>query len=120
MSLFRAFLVAVIAVIGGYTAIVIKNHGLFSLLPTFFGDMSQLSWPGQFNLDFMFMLAFSALWLAWRNHFSGKGLALAVGGFFLGAPYLAVYLLYASSVANGDMAEVLLGKQRALALRGRA
>lgn len=69
MTAFRVLLVAMWAAIFGYTAIVVANHGM-GLLPVFFGDMAKMDWPGQFNLDFMCMLALSALWVAWRHHFS--------------------------------------------------
>ena len=117
MNGLRAYLVAVVLVIGAYTAVVIANHGI-GLLQVFFADMATMAWPGQFNLDFMAFLSFSALWLAWRHHFSPAGLALGVGGFFLGAPYLAVYLLVHIQRTGGDAAALLLGPERAAALRG--
>ena len=77
MNLFRLFLIAALGVITVYTAVVIANHGL-TLFPVFFGDMATMGWAGQFNLDFMFMLALSALWTAWRNGFSASGIPTAV------------------------------------------
>ncbi len=112
MGLFRAFLVVVFTVIVCYTAIVIDNHGT-NLFAVFFGDMAKLGWAGQFNLDFMFMLAFSAVWVAWRHAFSASGLLLAIVAFLSGSPFLCVYLLVVTTQANGDMHEVLLGKTRA-------
>ena len=56
----------------------------WNLFPDFFGDMSELTWPGQFNLDFMGFLSLAALWLAWRHEFSPMGLLLGVIGFFGG------------------------------------
>lgn len=116
MNAFRAYLVIVVLVIGAYTAVVIANHGM-GLLQVFFADMAKVAWPGQFNLDFMAFLSFSALWLAWRHRFSPAGLALGVGGFFLGAPYLAIYLLVQIRRTDGDAAALLLGPERAAALR---
>ena len=55
MTAFRAFLILVWAIIAGYTAIVISTHGP-GLLGVVFGDITTMAWPGQFNLDFMFML----------------------------------------------------------------
>lgn len=55
--------------LSSYTAVTISNHG-WNLFPVFFGDMAKVAWPGQFNLDFMYMLAISAIWAAWRNQFS--------------------------------------------------
>ena len=112
MTLFRLFLIAALGVITVYTAIVIANHGL-TLFPVFFGDMATMGWAGQFNLDFMFMLALSALWTAWRNGFSPAGLGLAVVAFFGGTPFLAIYLLYLLARPGGDLRRVLLGDARA-------
>ena len=69
MIALRAFLALVILAVGTYTGIVIANHGL-NLFPVFFGDMAELTWRGQFNLDFMCMLAFSGLSVAFRHRFS--------------------------------------------------
>jgi hypothetical protein len=107
MAAFRAWLVLILVVVGVYTAIVIRDHGM-SLYPQFFGDMTKLAWPGQFNLDFMFMLSLSALWVAWRNRFSASGLALALAAFNLGAPFLAAYLLWLLSQSKGDLRAALL------------
>ncbi len=114
MTAFRVFLVLVIVVVGAYTTVTIANHGM-SLFSVFFGDMAEMGWPGQFNLDFMFFLLFSGLWVSWRHQFSGAGIALGVGALFLGAPYLATYLLIQSFRVNGDVRALLLGEERAAA-----
>ena len=114
MNAFRALLVAIFATIVVYTLPVIANHGM-SLFPVFFGDIAKMEWPGQFNLDFMGFLLLSGFWLAWRNHFSPLGLALGVGGLFLGAPFLTAYLLVTSFAVDGDVAALLLGPERAQA-----
>ena len=111
MTFFRLLLVLIFTAITLYTGVVIANHGL-NLLPVFFGDMATLAWPGQFNLDFMCMLALSGLWVAWRHRFSGAGVALGVVAFFGGALFLSVYLLVESFRAQGDVAALLLGQQR--------
>lgn len=111
MSGFRLFLVAVWLLIATYTTVVIANHG-FNLLPIFFGDITQLVWPGQFNLDFMCMLLLSGLWVSWRHHFSTTGLALGVLAVFGGAFFLSTYLLIVSHQLQGGMPELLLGKVR--------
>ena len=111
MNAFRVYLVLVVLVIAVYTAVVIGDHG-WNLFAVFFGDMAELNWPGQFNLDFMFMLLFSGFWIAWRQQFSPGGLALGVLGVFGGAPLLSIYLLVASAKAKGDVKELLLGPGR--------
>ena len=112
MNAFRILLVVFIIGIVSYTGAVILNHG-WNLLPIFFGDIAAMTWPGQFNFDFMCMLMLSGLWIAWRHHFTFSGLVLGVLGFFGGISVLAPYLLIASFIANGDMKIILLGKVRA-------
>ncbi len=112
MQAFRALLIVLWALIAGYTTIVISNHGM-GLLSVFFGDMAAMGWPGQFNLDFMSLLTLSALWVAWRHHFSTAGLALGALALFGGGLFLTTYLFVVSIQAGGDMKEVLLGKTRA-------
>jgi hypothetical protein len=112
MSAFRVLLVIFIVSIIIFTGVVIVNHG-WKLLPIFFGDISAMTWPGQFNFDFMCFLILSGVWLAWRHHFSVGGLVLGVVGVFGGIMLLAPYLLIASYKANGDVKVLLLGKVRA-------
>jgi hypothetical protein len=112
MTAFRSLLVLFFLVITGYTGVVAWSHGM-SLLPVFFGDMAKLGWPGQFNLDFMCMLALSGLWVSWRHRFSATGILLGVVAFFGGVMFLSVYLLAESFRVEGDVASLLLGGNRA-------
>jgi len=112
MTLFRLFLVAVIVTVNIYTGITIANNGM-GLYPIFFGDMADITWRGQFNLDFLCFLIFSAFWVAWRHQFTVAGLVLGFAAFNLGAPFLAGYLLVVSYQAKGDIAAMLLGPARA-------
>ena len=111
MRAFQVLLVAMFCVLAAYTGVVIAGHG-WSLISVFFGDMRRMTWPGQFNLDFMFMLTLSATWVAWRHRFSLRGLGLALLAFFGGASFLSVYLLVVSLQAKGDVREILLGRAR--------
>jgi hypothetical protein len=108
MTAFRIFLGVVFLSILAYTAVTISNHGL-NLLPVFFGDMKEMAWPGQFNFDFMTFLALSALWTAWRNQFSAKGLGLSVLAFFGGMLFLSAYLFFLTFKANGGLVHVMIG-----------
>ena len=96
MTAFRVFLVVMFLTIVGYTSVVVSNYGL-GLLPIFFGDMAKIQWPGQFNLDFMFMLSLSGLWVSWRHQFSAGGIILGIIAFFGGALFLSVYLFLRAS-----------------------
>jgi hypothetical protein len=112
MGAFRVLLVIMFTCILGYTAIATANHG-WNLFAVFFGDMAAINWAGQFNLDFMCLLALSGLWLSWRHGFSTLGLLLGVLGFFGGIMVLAPYLFIESFRAKGDMKVLLMGKARA-------
>lgn len=107
MLILRTVLVVHLAVLTGYTIVVIQNHGM-NLLPVFFGDMATMAWPGQFNLDFLGFLILSALWTAWRNGFSALGLVLAVIAFFGGMAFLSIYLLILS-LGTDSIRDILLG-----------
>ena len=106
---FRGYLILSWIILALYTADVVANHGL-NLLPIFFGDMAQMGWPGQFNLDFMLMLSLSALWTAWRNSFSALGLGLGLIAFFGGAGFLLAYLAFLSIRCRGNINMVLTGR----------
>ena len=110
MTSFRILLTVIFSVIAIYTALVVLDHGI-NLFPFFFGDIAKMSWPGQFNLDFMGFLVLSAFWTAWRNRFSPSGLCLAVLAFFFGAPFLTAYLLFLSIRCSGSIEAMLLGEQ---------
>ena len=112
MTLFRVFLVAIIAIVGTYTGFVVADHGL-GLLPIFFGDIMTMGWPGQFNMDFFAFLSLGALWIMWRHHFSIGGILLGLCIFAGGAPFLCTYLLITSAHAKGDAPTLLLGARRA-------
>jgi len=112
MGAFRILLVTIFVCISGYTSVVVTNHG-FGLVQVFFSDIARIGWAGQFNVDFMSLLALSALWLAWRHHFSAFGIVLGLLGFFGGGLFLSAYLFLASISSKGDMKELLLGKERA-------
>ncbi len=105
---FRLLLAAMLVVIVVYTAIVGLNHG-WNLAPIFFGDIAAMTWPGQFNLDFMCFLILSATWVAWRNNFTPAGLGLAVLALFGGMLFLSIYLLYLTSQAGGNIDRVFKG-----------
>jgi hypothetical protein len=111
MTALRTFSAVIFIVIGTYTAIVGANHG-YGLFSVFFGDMMAMGWPGQFNLDFMFMLALSALWVSWRHQFSGAGLLLGLLAFLGGAAFLSIYLFVVAGQSNDNAKELLLGRAR--------
>ncbi len=112
MLAFRILLLLILAILVGYTVAVAGNHG-FGLLPIFFGDIEKMGWPGQFNLDFSFMLTLSALWVAWRHEFSLPGLLLAGLAAVGGSLFLSIYLLVLTWQVKGNTNQLLLGINRA-------
>jgi hypothetical protein len=108
MNAFRLLLAVMLIGVLIYTGITVSKDGL-NLFPHFFGAIAEMGWQGQFNTDFTMFLTLSALWTAWRNGFSGGGIALAVAAFFLGIVFLSAYLLYLSNQTNGDIKAMLLG-----------
>ena len=111
MTLFRSLLVLMFLAIAGYTAVVITHHGL-DLISVFFGDIAKLAWPGQFNLDFMFLLTLSALWVSYRHRFRPLGLLLGFCALIGGVSFLSLYLLVESVRTRGDLPALLLGERR--------
>jgi hypothetical protein len=111
MLLFQAYLVVVLACLTVYTVMVGLSHG-WNLLPIFFSNIAEMTWSGQFNLDFMSFVGLSGIWVAWRHQFTGGAIALGVVAFFGGMMFLAPYLLWASAQARGDAKVLLLGKGR--------
>lgn len=106
--LLRIYLVTALTVLGAYTGTVGLEHG-WNLLAVFFADLAAMTWPGQFNLDFMTFLGLSALWVSWRHQFSAGGIALGVLAFFGGMIFLATYLLIGLSQTRGNIPALLLG-----------
>jgi hypothetical protein len=112
MPALRIYLAIIFVAISVYTAVVIANHGA-GFLPVAFDDVAKMGWPGQFDLDFAFMLTLSALWVSWRHEFSGAGLALGLLALVGGVTFLSVYLFIVAGQSNGNVKELLLGKTRA-------
>ncbi|MCG9875755.1 MAG: hypothetical protein MH321_13345 [Leptospiraceae bacterium] len=111
MNLFRAILVLMTIAILSVTFIVGYNHG-WSLIPIFFGEIASLTWSGQFNLDFTCYLILSALWLAWREHFTIQALALAGIASVAGIMFFAPYLIFLTYKCKGNMKLILIGESR--------
>ena len=111
MNYFRILLCTMIIWIICFTMIVGINHG-WNLIPIFFRDIISLTWPGQFNADFMCFLVLSGLWVAWRHQFSPIGLVLMPIAFFFGIMFLSIYLLIISFTTKGKTTAMLIGTER--------
>jgi hypothetical protein len=102
MLMMKSGLLIVAISLLGYTLVVVDHHGI-DLLSVFFGDIMEMTWQGQFNLDFMCMLVFSGLWVSWRHHFGAVGIALGLCAFFGGALFLSLYLFQQLRESQGDL-----------------
>ena len=110
MKLFRIYLVITFIALTIYTFWVGNKYG-WNLLPIFFSNISEMTWHGQFNFDFMTFLGLSAIWVIWRHQFSLVGIILGIIALFGGMMFLAPYIFYASVKAKGDIVKLLLGKE---------
>jgi len=110
MTVFRIFLAGCLLAIVSYTSVTVATQG-WNLLPIFFGDMAEMGWPGQFNLDFLTFLLLSGFWVAWRHQFSISGWMLGLLAVFGGMLFLSIYLLVHSYKAGGDVRALLVGQR---------
>lgn len=108
MSPFRLLLIFFTALIVVFTVAAVLNEGT-NLLPHFFQPILQMTWQGQFNVDFSTYLILSGFWMAWRGGFTGSSIALGVLAPPLGILFFAPYLLYLIGKAGGDPRKLLLG-----------
>ena len=100
-----------VALIWIYSGAVMLRDGLDFLTP-FVSAILTVTWPGQFALDFLLYLILSAIWVAWRHGFGGKGIVLG-GAMLFGAVVFLPYLLITALRSGGDPAVFLLGTKRA-------
>lgn len=112
MKWLKLFLVLELFALGLYTIFVIQNQG-WNLIPHFAGALKDMSWQGQFNLDFLILLTLSGIWVSWRHAHNTVGLCLgfltAIGGTMVLFPYLLLEI----SRCKGDVGALLMGRQRA-------
>jgi hypothetical protein len=112
MIAFRVLLALIVGIVLVYTDLVGHTQG-WNFMQVFFHDVTAMTWPGQFNVDFSCLLILSGLWLAWRHQFSVLGITLGLLALVGGSPLLCTYLLIASIQAKGDVKVLLLGRDRA-------
>jgi hypothetical protein len=75
----------------------------------FFGDLLDLDWRSQFNIDFLIHLVLLATWISWREGFTVRGFVFGFLSIFLGGMFGFPYLLHAIYKASGDPGAILLG-----------
>jgi hypothetical protein len=107
MLILRALCLVIFASLFAYTLpILIAEPNLF---PAFFGAIAGGGWQGQFNLDFVYMLSLSGLYVAWRHRFTPAGLLLGFIAFNGGALFLSAWLFVQSFRCDGDVRRLLVG-----------
>lgn len=107
MLIVRALCLLIFVSLSAYTApIVLAEPNLF---PAFFGAIAGGGWQGQFNLDFLFMLTLSGLYVGWRHRGTPAGLLLGLLAFLGGALFLSVWLFVQSFRCDGDVRRLLVG-----------
>lgn len=106
--MFRVYLAIAWTALVVFTGVVVMHHGL-GLLPVFFGSIAQGTWSGQFNADFLSLLALGGLWCAWRGQWSPVALAHGLLAFFGGGVVIMATLFALHRRYRGDMRKVLLG-----------
>lgn len=108
MPYFRLVLIVMTVLLAAVTVAAVANGGP-DLVTPYLSSIFQLTWQGQFNLDFAFYLILSGIWMAWRSGFSRGGIALGILAPALGMLFFAPYLLYLIGQSGGDARRLLLG-----------
>ncbi|WP_298838185.1 hypothetical protein [uncultured Roseobacter sp.] len=108
MTWFRITLIAMTALIAAMTMGALAHDGI-NLISPFLRPVADLTWQGQFNIDFACYLVLSGIWMAWRSGFSGRSIALGVLAPPLGIAFLAPFLLWLTVTSHGDPRRILLG-----------
>jgi len=90
MTVLRLFLLTSTLIIFAITIYVAMKQGI-NWPSIFFGDIANLNWRSQFNVDFLIHLTLFATWILWREG----------------------YLLITYQ-ANGDVKKMLLGTHEKL------
>ncbi len=106
--MFKVYLAIAWTALVVFTGAVVMHHGL-DLMPVFVGSIAQGTWSGQFNADFLSLLALSGLWCAWRGRWSPAALAHGLLAFFGGGVVIMATLFVLHRHHRGDMRKVLLG-----------
>lgn len=108
MHLLRMFLFISTVIIFAVSVFVVSTTGI-NWPVVFFGDLIELDWRSQFNIDFLIHLFLLATWIAWREGFTTKGFVFGFLSIFMGGMFGFPYLLHATYKAKGDPKAVLLG-----------
>ncbi|WP_298514899.1 hypothetical protein [uncultured Kordia sp.] len=109
MKLFRILVIVIAMAVYTYT-IYTGLHNGWNLFSVFFEDILNVTWRGQFNIDFLSYLLLTALWTSWRQKFSSLGIVLGMLAFVGGIMFLAPYILHLIYKNDANVHRILLGK----------
>lgn len=109
-NLFLALLISLTVVTLIYTALAMQRDGV-NFIAIALQNLSSLNWSGQFTLDFGAYLLLSSLWILWRAKFSPSAYLPAAFAMILGIIFFAPYLVFLWRKSNGNVSQLLLGKQ---------
>lgn len=107
-NLFKALLLIQTIGVLTYTLFVFQNKG-GNLFEVYLNDIKNLTWNGQFNLDFSAYLLLSGLWIVWRNKFTKQSFLLALVATVIGIIVFAPYLLLLLIKEKGSVKKLLIG-----------
>jgi len=108
----RVFLMVSTVAIYAITVIVIFRAG-FNWPAVFFGDILDMNWRSQFNIDFLIHLLLLATWIAWRENWTKRGYIFGFLSIIMGGMFGFAYILYAVNQAKGDPRKIVLGPHHA-------
>ena len=108
MTSLRVFLTIATATIFTISIYAALTNGV-NWPAVYFGDLLELDWRSQFNIDFLIHLFLLATWISWREGFTAKGFVFGFLSIFLGGMFGFPYLLHATYKASGDPGAILLG-----------
>ena len=108
MTSLRVFLTIATATIFTISIYAALTNGV-NWPAVYFGDLLDLDWRSQFNIDFLIHLFLLATWISWREGFTAKGFVFGFLSIFLGGMFGFPYLLHATYKASGDPRAILLG-----------
>ncbi|MEC9362639.1 hypothetical protein [Sinimarinibacterium flocculans] len=108
MNAVRGFLVLATIAIYAMTVTVVIGHGV-NWPAVAVGDLLDLNWRSQFDLDFILYLLLVSTWIVWREGATARAYVFGVLNFMMGGMFAFPYLLHASVAARGRVRTVLLG-----------
>jgi len=113
MRIFQALLAVVWVVVFYVTVVVTQRHGLAASMDVFSADFDAMDWHAQFDIDLLANFLLVAVWAAWRERFSPRGIIAGICCLFGGSVVSFAYIFVLSFFAGGEMKKLVLGRHYA-------